>query len=76
MDHINNESPTCSVLIVEFNARCSKWCNNDITNASGHTLDTLTSSAGCKQIINKSIHTVNNSFSCIGLIFCNNLNII
>ena len=53
-----------------------KWCNNDITNASGHTLDTLTSSAGCKQIINKSIHTVNNSFSCIGLIFCNNLNII
>ena len=23
-----------------------KWCNNDITNANGRALDTLTSSAG------------------------------
>ena len=76
MDHINNELPTCSVLTKDFNARCSKWCNNDITNANGRVLDTLTSSAGYKQVINKPIHTVKNSFSCIDLIFCDNLNII
>ena len=29
-----------------------------------------------KQIINNPTHTVNNSVSCIDLIFCNNLNII
>ena len=69
MDHINNELPTCSVLIGDFSARCSKWCNKDITNASDFALDTLTSSAGYKQIINKSTHTVYNSFSCIDLIF-------
>ena len=76
MDHINNERPTCYVLMGDFNARCSKWCNSDITNANGRALDTLISSAGYKQIINKPTHTVNNSFSCIDLIFCNNLNII
>ena len=40
MDHINNELPTCSVLIGDFYAKCSKWFNNDTTNANGHTLDT------------------------------------
>ena len=75
MDHINNELRNCSVLIGDFNTRCSKWCNNDITNGNGRALDTLTSSTGYKQIFNKPTHTVNNSFSCIGLIF-SNLNII
>ena len=54
MDYINNEIPTCSVLIGDLNARCTKWCNNDITNANGYALDTLTSLAGYKQIMNKS----------------------
>ena len=74
MDHINNELPNCSVLIGDFNTRCSKWCNN-ITNAKGPALDTLTSPAGYTQIINTPTHTVNNLFSCIGLTF-SNLNII
>ena len=76
MDHINNELSTFSILVGEFKARCSKLCNNDITNANGCSLDTLTLSAGHKQIISKSTHTVNYSFSCSDLVFCNNLNII
>ena len=76
MDHINNELTTCSVLVGDFNAKCSKWCNSEITNANGRSLDTLTSSVGYKQIINKTTHTVNNSFSCISLVFCDNRNII
>ena len=58
MDHINNELPICSVLVRDFNARCSKECNNDITNANGRALDTVTSSAGSEQIINKAPHTI------------------
>ena len=50
MDHINNELLTCSVLIGDFKARYSKWCTNDITNANGRTLDTLTSSGGHKKL--------------------------
>ena len=76
MDHINNELPICSVITGDLNARCSKWCNKDITNSVGREIDTLTSSAGYKQIINKPTHIVNNSPSCIDVIFCNNLNLL
>ena len=37
---------------------------------------TLTSSGGCTQIIDEPTHVVNNSMSCIDLIFCKNENII
>ena len=76
MDHINNELPICSVITGDLNARCSKWCNKDITNSVGREIDTLTSSAGYKQIINKPTHVVSNSSSCIDLIFSNNLNLL
>ena len=76
MDHINNELPICSVITGDLNARCSKWCNKDISNSVGCESDTLTSSAGYKQIINKPTHIVNNWSSCIDLIFCNNLNLL
>ena len=76
MDHINNELPICSVITGDLNARCSKWCNIDINNSFGHEVDTLMSSAGYKQIINKPTRIVNNSSSCIDFLFCNNLNLI
>ena len=49
---------------------------NDITNSVGQELDSLTSSAGYSQIIDKPTHIVNNSMSCIDLIFCTNTNVI
>ena len=39
-------------------------------------LNALTSSAGYSQIIDKPTHIVNNSMSCINLIFCTNKNVI
>ena len=41
MNHTNNELPTYSFLIGDFDARCPNWCNNDITNANGRALNTL-----------------------------------
>ena len=76
MDQINNELPNCSVITGDFNARCSKWWNEDITNSIGREIDTLTLAGGYKQIINQPTHIVNNSLSCIDLIFCNNMNLI
>ena len=69
MDQINNELPNCSVITGDFNARCSKWWNEDITNSIGREIDTLTLAGGYKQIINQPNHIVNNSLSCIDLIF-------
>ena len=76
MDHINNELPICSVITGYLNDRCSKCCNKNITNSVGREIDTLTSWAGYKQITNKPTHIINNSSSCIDLIFCNNLNLL
>ena len=47
-----------------------------ITSSVGQELDSLTSSAGCSQIIDKPTHIVNNSNSCTDLIFCTNTNVI
>ena len=60
----------------DFNARSSNWWENDITNSVGKELDSLTLSAGYSQIIDKPTHIVNNSMSCIDLIFCTNTNVI
>ena len=69
MDHINNELPICSVITGDSNTRCLKLCCKDITTSASREIDTLTSSAGYKQIIIKPTHIVKNSSSCTDLIF-------
>ena len=69
---INDEFTTCSVVTGVFSARNSWLWKNDITNSSGLELDSLTSSAGYRQITDKLTHAING----IDLIFCTNLNVI
>ena len=76
MSNINNKFPLRSIIAGDFNARYSRWGKNDITNSTGQDIDSLTSSAGYKQIIDKPTHVINNSMSCIDLIFCTNQNVI
>ena len=76
MSNINNEFPLYSIIAGDFNARCSRWWKNYITNSTGQEIDSLTSSAGHRQIIDKPTHVINNSMSCIDLIFCTNKNVI
>ena len=73
---INDELPICSVVTGDFNARCSRWWRNNITNFAGKEIGFLTSSAGYTQIIDKSFHVTNKSKSCIDLRFCTNQNVI
>ena len=76
MDYINNELPVSSVISGDLTARCSKWYKKDITSFTGREIDTPTSSAGYKQIINKPTHIANNTSSYTDLIFCSNLNLL
>ena len=77
LNNINYESPICSISTGYFNARCSSWLKNDITNTPGQEIYPLNSSAGYAQIIEKPTHVINNnSMSYIDLIFCTNKNII
>ena len=52
------------------------WRKNDNSNSAGQEIDTLTSSTGRTQIIDKPTHVINNSLSGIYLIFCTNWNVI
>ena len=58
------------IVTGDFNACCSRWCKNDITKLQAQELDSLTLSAGYDQITDKPNRVINNSMSCIDLIFC------
>ena len=76
LSQINDEFPLCSIVTGDFNARCTNWWKDDITNSTGWEIASLTSSAGYTQISDKPTHVINNSMSCIDLIFCTNQNVI
>ena len=59
LKNVNYEFPLCSIVAGDFNVRCSRWWQNN--NSAGQEIDSLTLSAGYKQIINKPTHVVNNS---------------
>ena len=76
LNNINVELPLCSIVTGDFNALCSRWWKNDITNLQGQELDSLTLSAGYNQITDKPTHVIKNSMSCIDVIFCTNQTVI
>ena len=67
----SRQSPTCSILIDDFNAKCSQWCNSDKDDKTGSQLDNITTSAGYIQVIDKPTYFINES-SYIDLIFSSN----
>ena len=76
LSQINNDFPISSIITADFNAQCSRWWRNDLTNFVGKEIVFLTSSAAYTQIIDKPSHVINNSKLCINLIFCTNQNVI
>ena len=71
LTNIDDTSPFSSVLIGDFNARCTNWWTADIDSKAGKELDSLTSTAGYTQLIDKPTHFFSGGCSCIDLIFCN-----
>ena len=75
LSNINNLHPTCSIVLCGFNAKCSKWCASDKNNTAGIELDNITMTSGYNQMTDKPTHFVNESQSCIDLIFSSNVNL-
>ena len=79
---IANQLPGCyrkSIFILitgNFNAKSSNWSPNGTATAEGVQLDYLTLLHGMKQVITEPTHILENSFSCIDLIFSNQPNLI
>ena len=75
LSNINGNRPTCSILIGDFNKKCSIWCYSDKSNRTGIELDNITTSADYSQLINEPTHFINKTSSWIDLIFSLYLNI-
>ena len=75
LSNFNNLYPTCSIVLGDFNAKCSKWCASDKSNTTGIELDNITMTSGYNQMIDKPTHYINESSSCIDLIFSSNVNL-
>ena len=64
-----DKNPYMMVVLEDFNAKSNLWYANDNTNIEESKLDILTASFGFNQIINEPTHILNNSPSCLDLIF-------
>ena len=69
-------NPFLTVMIGDFNAKSKDWSSNDITNFEGTEVDFFTSQFGLLQVIKEPIHILENSRSCIDLIFTSQPNMV
>ena len=69
--NISSTNPHFILMIGDFNVKSSNWSSNDTTTAEGATLEYLTSLYGIKQVVTEPTHILENSSSCIDLIFSN-----
>ena len=63
-------------MIGDFNAKSKDWSSVDITSFECSELDFFTSQFGLSQIIKKTTHIIDNSRSCIDLIFTSQPNMV
>ena len=63
-------------MIGNFNAKSSNWYLNDVTNFEGSQIEFLASQFAMSQVINEPTHILDNSKSCIDLIFTSQPNMI
>ena len=57
------------VALGDFNAKSSYWYDKDNTSDEDRKIETMTSQNGLHKEINEPRHILNNSSSCIDLIF-------
>ena len=69
LDAMTDNNLFLVVAIGDFNARSSSWCINDKSNYDGSKIDCLATGYDLKQVSNEPTHLLENSFSCIDLIF-------
>ena len=71
-----SQNPIFLLVTGDFNARNSSWWKNDCLTREGNEIESLTYSYGLTQLITDPTHILQNSFSCIDLIFTNQPNFV
>lgn len=75
LSNINNLYSTSSILIGDFNTKCSKWCASDENNTAGIESDKVVTTSGYSQMTDVATQFVILSSSCIDLIFSVNVSL-
>ena len=76
LDVLSANNPFLTVMIGDFNAKSSNWYLNDVTSFEGSQIEFLASQFAMSQVINEPTHILDNSKSCIDLIFTSQPNMI
>ena len=69
-------NPFSITILGDFNARSANWWIEDRTSPEGLQIDSLTSYYGLHQLISEPTHILNNSSTCIDLIFTSQPNLV
>ena len=76
LDALSANNPFLAVMIVHFNAKSSNWYINDGTSFEDPQIEFLSSQFAMSQVINEPNYILDNSKSCIDLIFTSQSNMI
>ena len=66
---VSNKNPFLVVVLGDFNAKLSRWHDKDSSTSEGILVESITSQFGLHQIIYEPTYMLENSSSCIDLIF-------
>ena len=66
---LSSYNPFVSIMIGDFNAKSKQSCEIDKTSFEGSQLSLVTSKYGLSQIITEPTHILENSRSCVDLLF-------
>ena len=69
LDKIFETNPFLVIALGDFNIKLSQWYKNDKTTTEDSKIASLICQCRLKQIINQPTHILNNSSSCIDLLF-------
>ena len=71
----SKKNPYLLVVLGDFNAKLRQWYDKDSSTSEGISIENITSQFGLHQIINEPTHIIENSSSCIDLIFTSQPNL-
>ena len=76
LESVASKNPFMVSILGDLNAKSSNWYRGDISNLEGNEIDYLSCQFGLKQIINEPTHILENSATCIDLIFTSQPNLV
>ena len=76
LEILAQKNPFLITAIGDFNAKSKNWFNKSKTRFEGNTIENITSQPRLHQIINELTHILQNSSSCIDLIFTSQPNLV